>query len=175
MIRIRELRAADSVEAITDLLHAAYAPLAAMNFRYTASYQDSSITSRRLRNGFPFVAAEGSELIGTITLYGSSADSPCAWYQQEGVFHFGQFAVLPSPQGRGIGRLLLEKVEEAARERNARELALDTAEGAVHLLNWYERCGFRFVQYVSWTDTNYRSVVLSKRLLAASPSLRPQP
>src|SRR5690606_35959777 len=138
-----------------------------------ASYQDSSITSRRLRNGFPFVAVQGSELIGTITLYDPSANSPCYWYQQEGVFHFGQFAVLPSLQDRGIGRLLLEGIEEAARERNARELALDTAEGAVHLRKWYERCGFRFVQYVSWGDTNYRSVVLSKRLLKGSPSLRP--
>ena len=175
MIQIRELRSEDSVEAITALLRAAYAPLAAMNFRYTASYQDSSITHRRLWNGFPFVAVEGNEPIGTITLYAPSAESPCVWYQQEGVFHFGQFAVLPSLQGRGIGRLLLGKVEEAARERNARELGLDTAEDAVHLRNWYERCGFQFVQYVSWSDTNYRSVVLGKRLLEGTPSLRPRP
>ncbi|MGV3532147.1 MAG: hypothetical protein ACO1QR_07230 [Chthoniobacteraceae bacterium] len=48
MIQIRELRSEDSVEAITDLLHAAYAPLAAMNFRYTASH--ASITLERIGN-----------------------------------------------------------------------------------------------------------------------------
>lgn len=164
MIQIRELREEDSVEAITTLLHVAYAPLAAMNFRYMASHQDSGTTRRRLHSGFPLVATDGEEIVGTVTLYGPSPDSPCAWYQQAGVFRFGQFAVHPTLQGQGIGTRLLARVEATARERFAQELALDTAEEALHLRRWYERCGFRFVQFASWSDTNYRSVVLSRRL-----------
>ena len=166
MIEIRELREEDSVDAITALLHTAYASLAAMGLRYFASHQDSSTTSRRLRNGFPFVATESGEIIGTVTLYGPSLDSPCEWYQQPGVYRFGQFAVHPRLQGQGIGSRMLAVVEAAARERSAQELALDTAEGAAHLRKWYERRDFCFVQFTSWSDTNYQSVVLSKRLAA---------
>jgi hypothetical protein len=44
-------------------------------------------------------------------------------------------------------------------------MALDTAEGATHLRRCYEAIGYRFIQYISWHDTNYLSLVLSKRLL----------
>ncbi|MBW1796697.1 MAG: GNAT family N-acetyltransferase, partial [Deltaproteobacteria bacterium] len=46
----------------------------------------------------------------------------------------------------------------------ASELALDTAEQATHLINWYERLGYRFIEYVDWDVTNYRSVIMSKRV-----------
>ena len=43
------------------------------------------------------------------------------------------------------------------------EVTLDR-QGAEHLLEWYQRLGFRHVGYVQWNDTNYRSKVLSKTL-----------
>lgn len=55
-------------------------------------------------------------------------------------------------------------IEQFAIGHGADELALDTAEGATHLTRWYERLGFRFFQHVSWDETNYLSVVMSKRL-----------
>ena len=60
-------------------------------------------------------------------------------------------------------------IEQRALQQGATELALDTAEGATHLIRWYERLGFRFIQHVSWDETNYRSVVMSKRLPAPNP------
>lgn len=55
---------------------------------------------------------------------------------------------------------MIEFIEQQARTRGATALALDTA----HLRQWYERLGFRFIEFVSWHDTDYRSVILSKPL-----------
>ena len=46
----------------------------------------------------------------------------------------------------------------------AAELALDTSEGADHLIAWYERIGFRIVEYAQWKGKRYRSVIMSKTL-----------
>ena len=160
--RIREFADGDSVVAITALLHAAYGSLAASGFRYLASHQDEATTLRRLRAGIPFVAVSGREIIGTVTVYPPAVSSSCEWYRT--VYHFGQFAVRPELQRRGIGFRLYEHVEAFARSLGVDELALDTAEGAQHLRRWYERLGFRFIQFISWNETNYRSVILSKSL-----------
>jgi GNAT superfamily N-acetyltransferase len=156
--------ASDSVPAITALLHAAYGALAARGLHYVASHQDDATTLSRLQRGHPFVAESAGEIVGTITLYTHRADAPCEWYCRPGVHHFGQFGVRPDLQRRGLGRRLYQQVEDHARHLGAHHLALDTAESADHLRRWYERLGFRFVQHVSWGDTNYRSVVLSKAL-----------
>jgi GNAT superfamily N-acetyltransferase len=162
---IRPWSTEDSISGITALLHAAYAPLAAVGMRYVASHQDDTITRDRLTRGFPFVAmGDDGSLAGTITLYAQNTGSACAWYRRHGVFHFGQFAVRPGMQRGGIGSALLESVEREARWRGAEQLACDTAESAEHLIRWYNRLGFRLVEHVSWPDTNYRSVVLSKSL-----------
>jgi GNAT superfamily N-acetyltransferase len=162
---IRSFAESDSIPALTHLLHEAYASLAAMGFRYTATHQDDATTLRRLLTGDAFIAEIDGKTVGTVTLYGSSPTSICDWYRQPSVSYFGQFGVLPAFQHQGIGLQLYRQVEEHARRRGAAELALDTAEGAHHLRQWYERLGFRFIEFVSWPETNYRSVILSKSLV----------
>jgi GNAT superfamily N-acetyltransferase len=71
-------------------------------------------------------------------------------------------------QRGGIGGRLVAHLEAKARELGSTCLALDTAEGATHLVQWYERLGFRFVQHAQWDVTNYRSVVMSKSLTSPS-------
>jgi ribosomal protein S18 acetylase RimI-like enzyme len=169
---IRELRPDHSLAAITELLHAAYAPLAAMGFKYLATHQDEATTRRRLQSGISIVAELGGSIVGTVTLRAPKAESRCAWYLQPGVWSFGQFSVRPDLQRHGLGKKLMHTIEQRAIEHGATELALDTAEGATHLVRWYERLGFRFIQHVSWEETNYRSVVMSKRLPDPNPWLR---
>ena len=169
---IRELRPDDSVAVITALLHAAYAPLAAMGFKYLATHQDEATTRRRLQSGISLVAVLDGDIVGTMTLIAPQAESRCAWYLQPGVWSFGQFAVRPDQQRHGLGEKLMRETELRALQHDATELALDTAEGATHLVRWYERLGFRFIQHVSWDETNYRSVVMSKRLPGPNPWLR---
>lgn len=169
-ILIRDLRDDDSVSEITALLHAAYAGLAALGFRYVATYQDDDVTRRRLARGFPLVVEREGRMIATVTLYPPHPEALVPWYRRPEVHYCGQFGVLPEYQGRGIGARMMDEVERRARARGAAELALDTAEGATRLIAWYERRGHRFVEHVQWPVTNYRSVVLSKGLGAAPPS-----
>ncbi|MDZ4404312.1 bifunctional GNAT family N-acetyltransferase/class I SAM-dependent methyltransferase [Prosthecobacter sp.] len=171
-IRIRELRPDDSVAAITELLHTSYTPLAAMGFKYLATHQDEATTQQRLQGGISIVAELDGAIVGTATLRAPEAESRCAWYSQPGVWSFGQFAVRPDLQRNGLGARLMRVIERRAFQHGATELALDTAEGATHLVRWYERLGFRFIQHVSWDETNYRSVVMSKRLPDPNPWLR---
>lgn len=78
--QVRALREDDDVSAITRLLHAAYAPLAEMGFRYLASHQKDDVTLRRLRQGFAFVGVMSGQIVATLTLRPPDPDSPCAWY-----------------------------------------------------------------------------------------------
>lgn len=163
-ITIRSFReGGDPVPAITGLLHDAYAPLAAMGLRYTATYQDDTVTLRRLKRGVPFVVERHGEIVATVTLYPDAlAEGPCEWYRKPGVQHFGQFAVKPVLQGQGLGTRMIRFLENEAVKLGARELALDTAEPAHLLRSWYQRLGFRQVETVRWDQTNYTSVILSK-------------
>ena len=58
----------------------------------------------------------------------------------------------------------MRKAEERAQLLGAVELAVDTAQTAVHLVAMYEHWGYVLVEQVKWGHTNYRSVILSKRL-----------
>jgi GNAT superfamily N-acetyltransferase len=163
-VRYRLLEPGDDLESITRMLHAAYAPLAEAGMNFTASYQDSDTTRRRVEAGTTVVAVCGDEIVGVVTLRGPGDGAGAAYYARPDVAAFGQFAVAPRLQGRGIGSRLLVLVEELARESGAAELALDTSERAAHLISMYERRGYRSAGTVQWDVTNYRSVILSKRL-----------
>lgn len=164
-IHVRGLRDDDPIPAITRLLHEAYAPLAAMGLRYTATHQSDEVTVSRLQRGVPFVGELDGEIVATVTLYPTAGpNSSCAWYREPGVLSFGQFAVHPDLQRHGLGARLIGMVEDEALNRGGRELALDTAEPAHHLRQWYEKLGYRFIEFADWSTTNYRSVILSKLL-----------
>jgi hypothetical protein len=58
--------------------------------------------------------------------------------------------------------MLLGEVERLAISDGKTELALDTSEGAAHLLDYYAKKGYREVERVRWDVVNYGSVVMSK-------------
>ena len=154
----------DDIEALTNLLHRAYLPLAEQGFRYLATHQSPEVTRKRLEKGQGFIAWDRKTPVATITYYGPEVPEEGNWYQQPGVGVAGQFGVHPDFQSRGLGSFLLATVEQVAREQGVAELALDTSEGAAHLLAFYEQRGYRFLEYADWDVTNYQSVVLSKTL-----------
>ncbi len=163
---MRALRADDSMEELTEVLHRAYAGLAAQGLRFMATHQEASVTAERLNGPLSSIVEDldSGNLVATVSLYRTDAQNSCAWYATDGVYHFGQFGVDPTLQAKGLGRLLMKRVEEQAAALGARELACDTAEPATHLVRWYNAMGYRFVQHVQWTEVNYRSVILSKTL-----------
>lgn len=166
MITIAEWSDRRQVPEITRLLHEAYAPLAAAGMRYFATHQTEGDTLHRLSKGYAFLALDGDgRIVGTITLSPpGSLGHHCELYGRPGVSVFHQFAVRADRQRQGIGTALLDHVEERAREIGATQLACDTAEGAHHLIAFYEGRGMRPVADADWKDTNYRSVLLLKDL-----------
>lgn len=100
------------------------------------------MTRRRLDSGWAWVAELDGEIVATVTLYEHpSGGAECAWYRKPEVFAFGQFAVRPNLQGQGLGGRMIALLATGAAARGARELALDTADGADHLIRWYEKLG----------------------------------
>ena len=163
-VTYRRLRANDDLDAITRVLHAAYAPLAAAGMRYVASHQDVSTTRRRMSHGETFVAVCDDAVVGIITLAEAPATHGSPFYDRPDVASFGQFAVRPALQRQGIGTRLMDIVEQRAREKGVVELALDTSEHAEALIAMYTKRGYRFIEYAQWDGVNYRSVILSKQL-----------
>jgi GNAT superfamily N-acetyltransferase len=164
VVTIRRFHKTDSIEELTDLLHRAYRRLADMDLRFLATHQDRETTLRRTQTGICLIAEIDGRLVGTVTYYDPEHTKGSPWLDRDDVAHFGQLAVEPALQGRGIGRLLIDHVEAMAVECRVNELALDTAEPARHLIEWYQRLGYRFIEYVQWEVTNYRSVVMSKAM-----------
>lgn len=171
--RIRLIEPSDSIDELTDLLHRAYASLAAQGFRYLATHQDAATTRRRVNKGECYLLIQGERLIGTVLMVPPWEPAPfCEWYDRRDVTILAQFAVDPAHQRRGLGSRLLRFAEERAKALGAREASVDTAEGAQHLLRFYRARGYREVGLEQWTHTNYRSVLLSKTLSPLKPTRR---
>ena len=174
LVTIRPLNAGDSLEALTQLLHRAYAPLAQAGMNFTACDQVIEVTAQRVASGHCFVATAAGAVIGTVTVSGpyDPVRSPWAlqteWFYRPDTAHFRQLAVDPQQQGQHIGQRLVARCEQWAREHGYRHLALDTALPANHLLSRYWSLGYRDMGEVQWEGKTYRSVIMVKDL-ADSP------
>lgn len=158
------IKSQDDIEQLTYVLNKAYKQLDDMGLKYLASHQKSDITYERIKDAFCLIGLKDNSIVATISYYSPGKKGGCPWYEKEGVGVIGQFGVLPAFQSDGIGSSLMEVMEKKATNEGAEELALDTAEGATHLRNYYTKRGYRFIDYANWDVTNYRSVIMSKRL-----------
>jgi GNAT superfamily N-acetyltransferase len=163
-VEIRRLGPADSVEELTALLHRAYAALGAMGLNYTAVDQTVAKTRKRASDGECHVAVEDGRVVVTFTVGLADRMRDPPEYARPGMALFQQFAVEPALQGSGLGSRLLRHAEERARALGAKEIALDTAEGATHLVRYYEARGYALAGHVRFAGKTYRSVVLTKPL-----------
>ncbi len=160
---IRKLEQIDSLEKLTELLHRAFARLAAAGMNFTASYQTPDVTRRRIAGGECWVIEREGEIVATGVLVPPSPQG-VKWYPKPNAAFFEQFAVEPELQGQGLGSRFLEFIEGRAAELGAQEVALDTAEPATSLRQWYSRRGYEWVDSAQWEGKTYRSVVLRKKL-----------
>lgn len=169
-IDIRLLAARDSFEALTRLLHQAYAPLAERGMNFTAATQSIDTTQRRAAEGQCFVAERRGRIVGTVTVCGPYDLRVAPWvagvpaFRDRDTAHFHQFAVDPGVQRQGLGRRLVAECERWARERGYKRMALDTAEPAIELRTLYRRLGYAEVSHVQWEGKTYRSVIMEKPL-----------
>ncbi len=165
---VRSLAARDSLAALTELLHRAYAPMAARGINFTAATQDIDTTRSRAAQGQCFVAVHDGSIVGTVTV-GPYPDSAVAaaetsMFDIDETARFHQFAVHPGYQRQGLGRQLVAACEQWAHEMGFHGVAVDTAEVATELRQMYQRMGYVEVGRAQWPGKTYRSVVLRKPL-----------
>lgn len=165
-IIIRPFSKSDSLTELTELLHRAYKVLDDAGWHHVAGWQDEKMTEHHVSKGECYVAELEGKIIGTILLYGDFSDKGDVpeIYKRSDVRVFGKFAVEPELQKHGVGGMLMDFVENHAREMGMKELALDTSEDTTNLIDYYEKRGYSFVCHHQWKITNFRSVVMSKKL-----------
>ncbi|MFE4205641.1 GNAT family N-acetyltransferase [Streptomyces goshikiensis] len=162
---VRPFTQGDSVAALTRLLHRAYSGHAAEGRVFFASYQSVQDTAYRLGRGECWVALQGSELVGTVTV-AAPHEVPEGYPAGDGSGSFWQLAVDPVLRGSGLGQRLLSLSEERIAALGSDAVVIDTSADAAELVGWYGRRGYVPVGTWRWDVTNYDSVVLRKGLSA---------
>ena len=173
LVRLRRLRAGDSFEQLTGMLHRAFSRLGEMGLGCSCVNQTADKTRERISRGECFVATSGERIVGTITLYAPDTASASRHYRDARIAGVGQLAVDPRFQGRGVGGALLRLAEDWARHQGYARLALDTPEPASHLIDYYRRQGFRSEEVLQFPGRSYRSVVFARTLLHPVSTDRP--
>jgi len=106
------------------------------------------------------ISDKGDErLVGTFTVGTKCwipyfADVPVdTWRDREGIpMYLGKLAVSPSEHNRGIGKALMKKVDEIAKEKGCSSIRFDAIEKVPGLRQFYEGVGYNVMGKVSAKD-----------------------
>ncbi|MBE2217658.1 MAG: GNAT family N-acetyltransferase [Ignavibacteria bacterium] len=154
----------DSVEELTELLHRAYKRLADMGLNFIATFQTAEYTRNYFKKGECFILTSGEEISGTIFYQTVMWDDAPEIYKDPDSVLVGKFAVEPELQKMRLGEKLMDFVESYAAKNGKKRVVLDTSEKALHLIEYYTRRGYKFIENWQWPDVNYRSVIMSKEI-----------
>ncbi len=161
-VEIRRLCQNDSVIELTELLHRAFAKGTDQPFAYPAAIQDAHSTLEQIQDSTCWVATVGSEIAGLAILNKPHSMSKKSSNDRRFGAHLRQLAVNPLFQGKGLGSQLLQACERDAIDMNAQHLWGSSPVGS-RQLSLYRRHGYQLMQCLKWPNTNYTSVIFSKR------------
>jgi GNAT superfamily N-acetyltransferase len=109
----------------------------------------------RIKEWAVWVAVRANVIVGTVSAH---SEGPA--------LHIRSMAVHPSMRGQGIGKLLLERIEDFACANSYRRLLLNTTPFMDRAIRLYERFGFAFTgTEQNWFGTRLRS--MTKQLTPA--------
>lgn len=135
------------LEAVGALTVAAYEPfLLGPTDPYAEHLRDAAA---RFHEAELYVAADGEELLGTVTL--CREGSPWREIGLAGEGEFRMLAVSPSAQGRGTGTALAQFCLDRFRESGATAVVLSSLVDMVGAHRVYERLGFERCPERDWT------------------------
>jgi GNAT superfamily N-acetyltransferase len=132
-IRIRKAKRRDAaaIESVLDEsfleYERAYTPEA---FRITTP--EKREIENRIKHWTVWVALHANVIVGTVSAHPEGE-----------ALHIRSMAVRPSMRGRGIGKLLLQRVEKFASANRYKRLILNTTPFLASAIRLYERFGFR--------------------------------
>jgi ribosomal protein S18 acetylase RimI-like enzyme len=164
-VEIRAISDDDDLDAITDLVHAAYLPHAQSGLRYWGTHQTVDDTAKRIRSGTALLMLDESQYVGIVIVRPPQPESAVPLYRQPDVWSISQFCVSPEIKGKGYGRELHEKALSFASDAGAEFMALDTAEPAKGLIAMYQSWDYSLVGRCDWRPhTNYESVLMKRAI-----------
>lgn len=85
------------------------------------------------KEAWVFVVLLNDEIVGTVSLKMKPEDD----------LYIYTMAVLPSFQGKGIGKMIYNKIVETAQENKCRSISLETTDPLVDTFKFYTKMGFR--------------------------------
>lgn len=146
-IRIRKAKHGDAA-AIESLLNESF-------LEYERAYTPEAFHTttpkkreieRRIKHWTVWVALDANVIVGTVSAH------------REGeALHIRSMAVRPSIRGRGIGKLLLQRVEKFAAANHYKRLILNTTPFLASAIRLYEQCGFQLTgSERDWFGTTLR-------------------
>ena len=123
----------DEAVSIASVLHQAFVEFEPLytSAAFAATTPTSDQIQKRWSEGPVWVAAEGSQIVGTV----SAVPKPKGLYIRS-------MAVLPSHQGQEIGYILLQAVEHFADIQDVRRMFLCTTPFLTGAIRLYEKFGF---------------------------------
>ncbi|WP_238483809.1 GNAT family N-acetyltransferase [Anaerosporobacter faecicola] len=107
-----------------------------------------------IEEGTLYVAEAAGEIVGSLILRHKPepAYASATWQtdvEYEKILVIYTFVVDPKKQGQGIGRKMLEQIEELAKNLRMRALRLDVYEKNTPAIHLYQKCGFQYIGTVS--------------------------
>ena len=143
-----EIRPAVPAEfpTVADLCAAAYVPFVRPGSPYVTVLRD---VARRAADAELLVAADGEQLLGTVTFVPDGG--PLGEIAGPNETEFRMLAVDPAAQGRGVGTALLQRVVDASADRGRDGIVCSSqpAMRAAHTV--YERLGFQREPERDWS------------------------
>jgi GNAT superfamily N-acetyltransferase len=147
-VEVRSARGRDRDEVVR-CVDAAYSPCVdAIGVRPAPFFDDYR---RLIEAGSVWVAENGGGVVGVIVM----------WPEMD-YWYIDNLAVVPSRHGEGIGSVLLEAAEQAARPAGRSEIRLYTNEAMTSNLEFYARRGFTETHRA--VDGAYRRVYFRRAL-----------
>lgn len=157
-------------EEVTNVIYDGYTKRLKENLFYAAVNQTKETTEQRALNGKCWLALKNNEIVGTITcnfytqpIYLTSKGKK-KWYIDDYYAHIQQFAVKEKYQGLGIGKKLRKTVEDYCKQKGIDSIIDDTSVEAKDLWKWYTKLKHEKVDYISWNNTNYYTVVRRQKI-----------
>jgi tRNA threonylcarbamoyladenosine biosynthesis protein TsaE len=133
---LREATDADAA-AIVALIHAAFEEYRAVLDPPSGAHRETEETIRqKMLSSRVVIAVCGSAPVG------------CVFFEQAADhLSFSRLAVPPACRRRGVGAALIAYVEERARALSLGQVRLGTRIALPHLRSYYERLGYRLLEY----------------------------
>lgn len=86
------------------------------------------------------------------------------WFSGLRSLYLGKFAVWPKLKRQGLGMILLNYAEKIARSEAYQSVQLDTAKPAIHLVELYQRLGYKNIGETHFEGKTYDSWIFEKQI-----------